>query len=116
MRIHTRENKIELSDVEWDLLSERTEGYSGSDIANMTLEALFGPIRDLQTSSHWKQREGKVMTVKVTDIYGFIIYCCVHGVQKTTLCINQTLHELSNKASDSKIFLKSCKIRSCGQS
>ena len=59
MKIHTRENKIELSDEEWDQLSEKTEGYSGSDIANMMLESLFGPIRDLQISTHWKQREGK---------------------------------------------------------
>ncbi|CAG2191080.1 VPS4 [Mytilus edulis] len=58
MKIHTRDNKIDLTDTEWDQLCERTEGYSGSDIANMMLESLFGPIRDLQASTHWKQRQG----------------------------------------------------------
>ncbi|XP_076096223.1 vacuolar protein sorting-associated protein 4-like isoform X1 [Mytilus galloprovincialis] len=62
MKIHTRDNKIDLTDTEWDQLCERTEGYSGSDIANMMLESLFGPIRDLQASTHWKQRQdGKFM-------------------------------------------------------
>lgn len=68
MKIHTRENKIELSDEQWDQLSEKTEGYSGSDIANMMLESLFEPIRDLQISTHWKQREGKCLVMTTPNI------------------------------------------------
>lgn len=54
MKINTKQNKISLTDKEWELLVDQTEGYSGSDISNMILEALFGPIRDLQKSLHWK--------------------------------------------------------------
>ncbi|XP_053403562.1 vacuolar protein sorting-associated protein 4B-like isoform X2 [Mercenaria mercenaria] len=57
IKIHTKENKLELTDAEWNNLADKTEGYSGSDIANMTLGALFGPIRDLQNAQHWGKTE-----------------------------------------------------------
>lgn len=55
IKIHTKENKIELTDQEWNILADKTDGYSGSDIANMTLGALFGPIRDLQSAQYWSR-------------------------------------------------------------
>ncbi|WAR27893.1 VPS4B-like protein [Mya arenaria] len=55
IKIHTKENKLELSDDEWLYLADKTDGYSGSDIANMTLGALFGPIRDLRNAQFWCQ-------------------------------------------------------------
>ncbi|XP_060083607.1 uncharacterized protein LOC132562848 [Ylistrum balloti] len=56
MKIHTIGNKLDFTKEEWQVLGTNTEGYSGSDIANMMLEALFRPIRDLQTSTFWKQQ------------------------------------------------------------
>lgn len=72
MKIHTRQNGVELSETDWDLLCDRTEGYSGSDIANMMLEALFGPIRDLQTATHWKQKEGALAIFLINVSYKYI--------------------------------------------
>ncbi|XP_069104207.1 uncharacterized protein [Argopecten irradians] len=64
MKIHTKGNKLDFSKEEWRVLGANTEGYSGSDIANMMLEALFRPIRDLQTSKFWKQQpDGRFMPV-----------------------------------------------------
>ncbi|KAL5004749.1 hypothetical protein ScPMuIL_018205 [Solemya velum] len=54
MKLHTKNNKVNLTEQEWMLLSDKTRGYSGSDIANMTLGALFIPIRDLKSSKHWE--------------------------------------------------------------
>ena len=68
IKIHTRENKLTLTDDEWRCLGDKTEGYSGSDIATMTLGALFGPIRDLQAAMFWYRRPG--------------IYCIVFNVKK----------------------------------
>lgn len=45
-----------MSEEDWTVLGEQTEGYSGSDLANLTLESLFCPIRELQTSKKWKQK------------------------------------------------------------
>ncbi|XP_060594592.1 vacuolar protein sorting-associated protein 4B-like [Ruditapes philippinarum] len=57
IKIHTKENKLDLTETEWNVLADKTDGYSGSDIANMTLGALFGPIRDLQTAQYWSKTE-----------------------------------------------------------
>ena len=35
------------------LLSERTEGYTGSDIAHVVSEALLLPVRELEAACHW---------------------------------------------------------------
>lgn len=56
MKIHTKDNKIVMSEEDWTVLGEQTEGHSGSDLANLTLESLFCPIRELQTSKKWKQK------------------------------------------------------------
>ncbi|XP_033760319.1 vacuolar protein sorting-associated protein 4-like [Pecten maximus] len=64
MKIHTKGNKLDFTKEEWRVLGTNTEGYSGSDIANMMLEALFRPIRDLQTSKFWKQQpDGSFMPI-----------------------------------------------------
>lgn len=58
IKIHTKDNELNLSESEWNALIDNTEGYSGSDIANMTLGALFGPIRDLQAATYWLKTTG----------------------------------------------------------
>lgn len=35
------------------LLSEHTEGYTGSDIAHLVSEALLQPVRELEAAQHW---------------------------------------------------------------
>ena len=58
MKIHTKENKLELGDEDWKALGDVTGGFSGSDLANFMLDGLIQPIRDLQKASHWKQDAG----------------------------------------------------------
>ena len=58
MKLHAGDCPVQLSNKEWDALAEKTEGYTGSDIATVVLGALFQPIRHLQTSQYWKYTSG----------------------------------------------------------
>ncbi|XP_048746161.2 uncharacterized protein LOC125658785, partial [Ostrea edulis] len=57
VKIHTKDNKVVMCDDDWSVLGDQTQGYSGSDLANLTLESLFCPIRELQNSKRWKQKD-----------------------------------------------------------
>ena len=60
MKIHTKDNNdVKLDDSEWQELADKTDGYSGSDIATLVLGALMEPIRHIQNASHWKYTSGK---------------------------------------------------------
>lgn len=58
MQIHIKDTVVPLSEDEWEQLTEVTAGYSGSDLANMVLGALFEPIRELQKTVHWRHTNG----------------------------------------------------------
>ncbi|KAH3809798.1 hypothetical protein DPMN_138178 [Dreissena polymorpha] len=70
IKIHTRDNNLQLTDKEWCYLADSTDGYSGSDIANMTLGALFGPIRDLRMAQYWCQTAEGHLTPCTPDTPG----------------------------------------------
>ncbi|CAF1542347.1 unnamed protein product, partial [Didymodactylos carnosus] len=44
-----------IKENEWKILSEKSENYSGADIAVVVREALLSPIRRLQQSTHFKR-------------------------------------------------------------
>jgi SpoVK/Ycf46/Vps4 family AAA+-type ATPase len=44
---------MSLSHIEWQELLNRTDGYSGCDIANLISSALLEPIRDMVKATHW---------------------------------------------------------------
>jgi len=58
---------VKLSEKEWDNLVEKTEGFSGSDIATCTADAVLQPIRELESSKYWKYDKG--------DLVILIIHC-----------------------------------------
>ncbi|KAI0224356.1 Suppressor protein of bem1/bed5 double mutants [Lamellibrachia satsuma] len=61
LKLHIGDCAVRLSDQEWEEMAEKTDGYSGSDIATVVLGALFQPIRNLQISEYWKYTsDGKV--------------------------------------------------------
>ncbi len=55
------------SSVDFDQLSALTEEYSGSDIANICREAIFIPIRELDTSGAFKDKSIKARDVTQQD-------------------------------------------------
>ncbi|OAJ40104.1 hypothetical protein BDEG_23877 [Batrachochytrium dendrobatidis JEL423] len=61
-----------LGQKDFRMLGERTEGFSGSDIAVLVRDALMEPIRKVQNATHFKQvqapsrKDPNVMTVHLT--------------------------------------------------
>lgn len=54
-QIHLGQTPNELSDEDFVYLSERSEGYSGSDIAVAVRDAIMGPVRKLQNARFFKK-------------------------------------------------------------
>ena len=44
----------DLTDEQFGILGDLTEGYSGSDIYNLTQDAIYGPLRKCQKATHFK--------------------------------------------------------------
>eukprot|EP00483_Globobulimina_turgida_P000425 UN00425 len=55
-RIHVGEDTT-LTDKDYDVLADRTEGYSGSDISAIVQDALMEPVRTLQSATHFKKEK-----------------------------------------------------------
>ncbi|XP_021920324.1 vacuolar protein sorting-associated protein 4-like [Zootermopsis nevadensis] len=53
LQIHTSGARLSLSNTEWEVLLEKTDGYSGCDLANLTSSALLEPMRDMVKATHW---------------------------------------------------------------
>jgi len=54
-------------DVDFKTLAELTEGFSGSDIANVCREAIFAPVRELDSSGALDNDEIKARSVRQQD-------------------------------------------------
>jgi len=52
--MHLGSTPASLTEEEWSLVGDKTDGYSGSDLANCTSDALFEPIRELQNARYWR--------------------------------------------------------------
>ncbi|XP_061190417.1 uncharacterized protein LOC133198325 [Saccostrea echinata] len=97
MKIHTKDNKVVMSDEDWTVLGAQTEGYSGSDLANLTLESLFCPIRELQTSKEWKQKDDQFVPCKdgeEPDVKATIVDIPAHKVRPREVTLNDFMAAL----------------------
>ncbi len=56
--IHIGDTTNDLSKRDWQVLAQRTEGYSGADIGIVVREALMMPIRKVQSATHFKRASG----------------------------------------------------------
>eukprot|EP00112_Aurelia_sp_Birch-Aquarium-sp1_P005435 Seg1617.10 transcript_id=Seg1617.10/GoldUCD/mRNA.D3Y31 product="Vacuolar protein sorting-associated protein 4A" protein_id=Seg1617.10/GoldUCD/D3Y31 len=52
--IHLKSVPVNITDEEWEKLLELSEGYSGSDLSTCVSDALFEPVRELESSVFWK--------------------------------------------------------------
>lgn len=74
-QIHVGSTPCQLQDEDYMTLAERTEGYSGSDIAIVVRDALMQPVRKVISATHFKQVEDpETGTMKWTP--------CSHGDPK----------------------------------
>lgn len=81
MKLHSQTTPLDLGPQDWDKLADSTEGYSGSDLATLTLGALFQPIRDMQQAVHWRQLAGRLCE-SGEDV---TCWCCNMGVRSTMM-------------------------------
>jgi len=61
-KIHIGSTPNELSDQDYAIMAEKTDGFSGSDISGVVQDALMEPVRTMQTATHFvksKDPEGK---------------------------------------------------------
>lgn len=60
-QLHIGQTPCALTQKDFRMLAEKTQGYSGSDIAVIVRDALMQPIRKVQMATHFKrvQNEGK---------------------------------------------------------
>ena len=61
LKLHVTQVPVKLSEEEWDSLVQKTEGFSGSDIATCAADAVLQPVRELESSNYWKYDKGKLM-------------------------------------------------------
>ncbi|KAL6305600.1 AAA-domain-containing protein [Sparassis latifolia] len=54
-QIHVGDTPCELSQKDYRLLADRTDGYSGSDISVVVRDALMQPVRKVLSATHFKQ-------------------------------------------------------------
>lgn len=52
--IHLKDIDIAINYEEWEILLDKTEGYSGSDLTTCISDATIEPIRELNKSIYWR--------------------------------------------------------------
>jgi vacuolar protein-sorting-associated protein 4 len=58
-----KENANSISEEQLKQLGYKTEGYSGSDIANLVKDAVYEPVRKLQVATKFRKVGGSFMPV-----------------------------------------------------
>lgn len=89
LQIHTSGARLSLSNTEWEVLLEKTDGYSGCDLANLTSSALLEPMRDMVKATHWVTTSCKYLTLQFNSVKAIPIliqtlitkYCTAHVLQ-----------------------------------
>ncbi|KAH9850560.1 hypothetical protein C2E23DRAFT_302811 [Lenzites betulinus] len=54
--LHVGDTPCELTNKDYRLLADKTDGYSGSDIAIVVCDALMQPVRKVLSATHFKYR------------------------------------------------------------
>jgi len=54
-RVHVGDTHNVLNDKDYEILAQKTEGFSGSDISAIVQDALMEPVRTMQAATHFKK-------------------------------------------------------------
>jgi vacuolar protein-sorting-associated protein 4 len=79
LKLNLGDTYNDLTDEQFGILGDLTEGYSGSDIYNLTQDAIYGPLRKCQRATHFKHLDERhivpcspsdpgAMEMKINDI------------------------------------------------
>lgn len=62
-----KDNKNNLTDKDFDEIAKATEEFSGSDISILVRDAVYEPVRRLQTATKFKLVDGKYMPCRAGE-------------------------------------------------
>ena len=65
--IHLGDVQVSLTEKEWERVINRTEGFSGSDLATCASDALLEPVREIQNCKLWKWSEDKTFLMPASE-------------------------------------------------
>ncbi|KAG0719810.1 Vacuolar protein sorting-associated protein 4 [Chionoecetes opilio] len=71
---HFSMGPLQLTDSEWQVLLDATEGYSGADLTHLATTAAFLPIRELQSARFWRFTADNKITPCSSDTLGAMQY------------------------------------------
>lgn len=64
-----------LSDADFELLAEKTENYSGSDISVLVRDAIYEPVRKFRSATHFKKVTGPSPIDKKKIVHDLLTPC-----------------------------------------
>jgi vacuolar protein-sorting-associated protein 4 len=80
LKLNLGDTYNDITDEQFKILGDLTDGYSGSDIYNLTQDAIYGPLRKCQRATHFKYLDAQqhlvpcspsdqgAMEMKINDI------------------------------------------------
>ncbi|KAL0227572.1 hypothetical protein RCL1_003716 [Eukaryota sp. TZLM3-RCL] len=74
-KIHIGNTPNQLQDSDYQDLGDRTEGFSGADINILVRDALYQPVRTLQTATHFKKTTGPCPDDPDTIVDDLLVPC-----------------------------------------
>ncbi|GFT20556.1 vacuolar protein sorting-associated protein 4B [Nephila pilipes] len=74
-KLNVRDTSHTLTESDFKILAEGTEGFSGADIAVLVQDALMQPVRKVQTATHFKKVSGKCPTDPTLISYDLLTPC-----------------------------------------
>ncbi|KHJ48765.1 Vps4 oligomerization domain protein [Trichuris suis] len=74
-KLHISNTPHSLSEQDFKLLGEKTEGYSGADISIVVRDALMQPVRKVQTATHFKRVSGPSRTDPSIIVHDLLTPC-----------------------------------------
>ena len=54
-----------LTEDDFKILAQKSEGYSGADVALVVREAVYKPIRKIQSATHFKKVSGPHVKIQI---------------------------------------------------
>eukprot|EP00479_Gromia_sphaerica_P000439 TRINITY_DN104_c0_g2_i4.p1 TRINITY_DN104_c0_g2~~TRINITY_DN104_c0_g2_i4.p1 ORF type:complete len:198 (+),score=40.25 TRINITY_DN104_c0_g2_i4:73-594(+) len=84
-KIHIGSTPHNLAEEDFVMLGRRTEGYSGSDISVCVRDALYEPVRTMQSATHFKKSElPENPSTFPQNIAGCLVHHLTHMLKRKT--------------------------------
>lgn len=76
LNLYTKNTSLEATCQYWDMILDKTEGYSGSDLTNIVTSALNNPLYELENEKIWRVIDNECYTPVGDGLNYDNIVCC----------------------------------------